>query len=402
MSTARARNFQIYGVPLLSIVAGLTIVPSLLNTFRDVPLDFRVFMMSARALRNGLDAYRELLVLHAPSANPPAFLFAMVPLTFLSDGVAFVLWTAIGILALIFSLEKTAAALKLSATHLLIVALGLQGVAAALRFGQVTLLLLPLMTLAWLADRDDRKAAVGGWLGALIYVKPFIGVYGLYMLWRREWRTLRAMIAVYSVLTIIGLFAGIAVTLSWIETLRTITEKVSHVVNASWPALVARMFTADLSQPDPAYRPFIVAPTLAAGLSLVGVIVIALVSAWALHEKSERDTHWAILATAMLLMSPLGWMYYIPLLIPPLCATIPLLRRLGPVLVAGAILWVPSNLLARNHFGPLATATFASPYTWGLLLLWATLCADALTASAAAPGRPDKWRALSARCPPPA
>ena len=75
----------------------------------------------------------------------------------------------------------------------------------------------------------------------------------------------------------------------------------------------------------------------------------------------------------MLLVSPLGWMYYIPLLIPPLAATVPELQRLGPILVAGAMLWVPSSVLARNHFGPLASATIASPYTWGLLLIWATI-----------------------------
>ena len=78
-------------------------------------------------------------------------------------------------------------------------------------------------------------------------------------------------------------------------------------------------------------------------------------------------------------MSPLGWMYYIPLLIPPLAATVPSLRHLFPIILAGAILWVPSSVLARNHFGPLATATVASPYTWGLLLLWTILCIDGQT-----------------------
>jgi hypothetical protein len=196
------------------------------------------------------------------------------------------------------------------------------------------------------------------------------------MLWRREWRTLRSMIAVYVVLAGIGLFAGLRVTRSWIETLRSIGEKTSHVVNASWPGLVARVFNVDLSQPEPAYRPFIVAPTLASTLSLGGVIAIGLVSAWAIRRSRNRDVHWAILAAAMLLMSPLGWMYYLPLLLPPLAATISVLPRLVPVLIAGAILWVPSSVLARNHFGPLATATIGSAYTWGLLLLWATLCLE--------------------------
>jgi hypothetical protein len=371
MTSSRARTFQIYGAPLLSIVAGMTIVPTFLNMFREVPLDFAVFMTSARWLRQARDPYQELLALHAPNANPPGFLIGMLPLTFLPDRIAFAVWTTAAIVGLVFSLDKTALALKYRFSDLLLVAAGLQGVSASLRFGQVTLLLLPVMTLAWLADRGGRKDAAGGWLGALIYVKPFVGVYALYMLWRREWSTLRSMIAVYAALAAIGLIAGLRVTVSWIETLRTISEKASHVVNASWPALVTRMFT---SQPEANDRPLMVAPGLAAALTVGGVLVIALVSTWAISRTTNRDAHWAILAAAMLLMSPLGWMYYIPLLIPSLAAAIPSQRNLLPIFVAGAMLWVPSSVLARNTFGPLASATIASLYTWGLLLLWGTVC----------------------------
>jgi hypothetical protein len=374
VSSARAKNFEIYGVPLFLIVAGLTIIPTLLNMFREVPLDFAVFMMSARWLRQGLDPYHQLLALHAPNANPPAFLFAMLPLTYVPDGVAFALWTAAAIVGLVFSVEQIARALRLRFEYLLLVAIGLQGVSASLRFGQVTLLLLPLMTLAWLADREGQKDMAGSWLGGLIYLKPFVGVYALYMLWRREWRTLRSMIAVYAGLAAIGLLAGVRLTLSWIETLRAIGEKASHVVNASWPALVARVFNVDRSQPEPAFKPWAVAPTVEWWLSLGGVVAIALISAWTIRRSKNRDAQWAILAAAMLLMSPLGWMYYIPLLIPPFAAVIPSSRHLTFFAIAGAILWVPSTVLARNTFGPLATATIASPYSWGLLLLWATLC----------------------------
>jgi hypothetical protein len=187
------------------------------------------------------------------------------------------------------------------------------------------------------------------------------------------------MIGVWVVLAAIGLLAGIHVTLSWIETLRGISGKTSHVVNASWPALIARMLTPDLSQPGHVYTPFIVAPALAASVTIVGVVTIAAVGGWAVMRTKNLDGQWAILAPAMLLMSPLGWMYYIPLLIPPLAAVIPSLRVLFPAILAAAILWVPSSVLARNQFGPVATATIASPYTWGLLLLWTALCLDGRT-----------------------
>lgn len=373
-----AKNFRIYGLPLLSIVAALTIVPSLLNTFVDVPLDFTVFMMSARAFRRGLDPYREVLALHAPNANPPAFLLATLPLTVVPERIAFALWTAGSLVALIFSLEQMARALKLPSNYLLLVAACIQGVATTLRFGQVTLLLLPMMTLAWVADREQRPVAAGAWLGALMYVKPFFGVYGLYLLWRREWRALRTAVMAFGLLFAFGLLAGIGVTASWVETLRSITEKTSHVVNASWPALVSRVFLPDRSQPDPAYTAWMVAPHLATVLSLGGAAAIGLISAWAVARSTNRDMQWAVLSTAMLLISPLGWMYYTPFLMPPLAAVIPRSRHLAAILAAAALLWVPSSILARNHFGPLATATIASPYSWGMLMLWATLSWNAV------------------------
>ena len=117
------------------------------------------------------------------------------------------------------------------------------------------------------------------------------------------------------------------------------------------------MFTVDLSQPEPAYTPFMVAPTLASALSLGGVIAIAIVSGWAIHRSRNRDVHWAILAAAMLLMSPLGWMYYIPLLIPSFAAVIPSRRHISVICIARYPLGA-SSVLARNHFG-LATATMA-------------------------------------------
>lgn len=370
---ARASGFQIYGVPLLLIVAVLTIVPTLINTGSNEQRDFSAFILSARALRLGLDPYRNPATSVAPNANPPAFLLAVLPLTFMADGAAFGWWTAAAILGLVASLGIIARALKLSFTRLLMIALGLQSVSASIRFGQVTLLLLPMMTLAWLADRDGRPASAGAWLGGLIYMKPFVGIFALYMLWRREWRALQTLIAVYVALSIIGLLAGFRATLSWIETVRGLSEKTAHVVNASWFAIPARVLSVDRSEPSPVYTPFVAAPAVALFISAAGVLAIAVVSIWAIRRQKNRDRHWAILGASMLLVSPLGWMYYIPLLIPPLAATVPELQHLGPILVAGAMLWVPSSVLARNHFGPLASATIASPYTWGLLLIWATI-----------------------------
>ena len=197
------------------------------------------------------------------------------------------------------------------------------------------------------------------------------------MLWRREWQTLRPMIAVYAVLSAIGLLAGFRVTLSWIKTFGAIGEKTSHVVNASWPALVARVFNVDLSQPEPAYRPFIVAPTLAFALSLGGVIAIALVSAWAIRriEKPRRALGDSRRGDAVAVAAGMD-------VLPAAPASTTRAQRFpcfhvsfrssspAPSCGCRAASW-RETISARLPRRPSALR-----YTWGLLLLWATLCVE--------------------------
>src|SRR5436189_228849 len=54
--------------------------------------------------------------------------------------------------------------------------------------GQVGYWLMLLATLAWLADRAGHATRAGCWLGLLATLKPFYGLFGLYLLWRKDWR----------------------------------------------------------------------------------------------------------------------------------------------------------------------------------------------------------------------
>jgi Glycosyltransferase family 87 len=376
VSSAREKAFAIYGEPILALVAFLTLTPNMVITLRERPPDFTVFFRSAMGLRQGIDPYVRALAEGAPNANPPATILPFLALTWLPERVAFWLWTAGSVIALIISLRMIARTLKMSFRPLLIAVIGLQGVAVAIRFGQVTLWLLPLMAWAWRADRDDRKDLAGACLGVLIYIKPFMALYAIYLAWRREWRMLRSLMIAGVASLAVGLLAGVSLTLSWVDTLRNLTSRAPHVVNASWLGLVSRVFTVDRPQPFPKYTAWMDAPRLAGGLWVVGLCAIALVSFWAIRRTSDRDQQWGIVGTATLLLSPLGWTYYVPLLIPPLAAVVPNSRHLGLILIAGALLWIPSNVLAAGTYGALATATVGSPYTWALLLLWAAVCLD--------------------------
>src|SRR5262249_55723640 len=156
-------------------------------------------------------------------------------------------------------------------------------------------LLLPLMTLAWAADRNDRKNASGLYLGILMYLKPFTGIYALYMAWRRDWRILGASSVSFLIAAGIGLMAGVTATSSWIESLGSAAEKSPYVTDASWTALMMRVFSLDQSRANPSYTPWIIAPTAALFLSIGGAVLIGVMSAWSVRRIKNQDAHWAIL-----------------------------------------------------------------------------------------------------------
>ena len=112
--------------------------------------------------------------------------------------------------------------------------------------------------------------------------------------------------------------------------------------------------------------------------AIAAVIVVAVRQ---IVVTRDRDVGWAVLTLTALLVSPLGWIHYVPI------ATGPLVASLLPSLVAGrpaamriaaagvALLCVPFAWLKATMFGPVLTLTWASAYTWGVLLLFASIIA---------------------------
>jgi hypothetical protein len=112
--------------------------------------------------------------------------------------------------------------------------------------------------------------------------------------------------------------------------------------------------------------------------ALAGLLTLA-----ALRRGNALDSDWLRCGTLALLVSPLGWVYYVPLLAGPLAAL--MIKR--PVL-----LWTCVGLLspvlqvvARAPLAPWSAVTLFSLPFWSLLALWCSLLAGRLAASARAP-----------------
>ena len=187
--------------------------------------------------------------------------------------------------------------------------------------GQLTFILVLLVTSAWALDRSGRPGAAGLMIGAAAAIKLFPAYLVVYFAARGRWRGLFAAAASFAALTL-----ATAAVLGWqayddyVRIVVPSLEKFrSYGFNLSFFGFWHKLF-------DPASeRGWVSAALVQPGrrsLSalLSGLLATALVT-WASRRartRDERDLAFAIAATAMLLVSPITWDYSLPLLLVPL------------------------------------------------------------------------------------
>jgi hypothetical protein len=362
---------SIYGQPFLALTATLVLVLSIIWGWTTrTTSDFHVFYQSAVDLRHGVDPYVSALGWGMPNANPPALMLFLLPFAWLSMGAAFVVWTAIGLGAFVWSAWLVARETGRSLWTILLVACSTQGLAVTVNSGQLTLFLTPILTLAWLADRRNDSRA-GLWLGTLFYLKPFFGLFALYLLWRRSYRTLGIAIASMATWAVVGLVVGgIGVHRSWLASVAHVNRFEANVLNASLGAIPARLFNTYYPDAMTHYTAIVDWPALGLWTWIALSLTVVAVAARVLPRRS-RDAQWALLCLTSLAVSPLGWIYYVPMLVGPLAAV---WRR--PFVVPAMVSAVPAVWLLAQHFGVFGTLTTGSAFTWAVFLAWAAVLRD--------------------------
>jgi multisubunit Na+/H+ antiporter MnhB subunit len=152
-------------------------------------------------------------------------------------------------------------------------------------------------------------------------------------------------------------------------------------MNVSVRGLSERVF-----RPGAPFASVVHAPDLAIPVGLALAIVIAVVTAWRTwpwqRARTDVDRAFAVLLVAALLVSPLGWIYYLPLATAPLLSlamrrtlSIPGLAGTALVVIALGLLYLPLEVTAKGQPSALATLVLASAHGWGAILLWITLVA---------------------------
>jgi alpha-1,2-mannosyltransferase len=372
--------------------------------------DFRILYLSARAQLEGRDMYdlpSELrthvgrpLQSTLVNLNPPHFQLLVLPLALLPPGAALALWAGVSLLCLGVSLRVVVRELELEPSAWdcwrgAVWLLAFAGTGAVMGTAEVAFLFMLPLTLGWAAARRGEWTRAGVCLGLAMGVKLFLLIFVPYLLVRRRFGAALASGATAAAWFLGGLLiVGSGTYWSWL----------SQLASVSWAwrgpnASVLGLLTRSLDE-NPYYTPLAVAPEVIVPLWLPSVAIIGfcgLAVVMVDRTAAAVDRAFALLLSTALLVSPLGWIYYLWLAAGPAAALALRWRRQQALDQsdprAAAARWrlrllmlaVPGLVwpyFATFLFQPHAWATplLASAYFWSIAALWCALVLDWLAA----------------------
>jgi Glycosyltransferase family 87 len=300
-------------------------------------VDFSLFYLSANALKTGDDVYRPGLVRgfegapkaaqaddHRPhpNLNMPVVNLLFLPFSSMSIAAAITVW---GILSVGFVL----AAAWMLGSHLVAesglpsyhrwMASGLLAILfltyfptwANANIGQLGQLMLLGLSGAWVAARRKHDRLAGTLFGLALALKPFTGIFLVLLPWLRRWQLLRWYVGSFTALSLVGVAAvGLKSQLGYLSALRQV-DWYGSGWNASLMAPLSILLGGN------AQYEWLHYPRLA---TLVSVALSSVFYALLVRQLRQINDPTTVLDIAiaggiplMLLASPLGWIYYLPL-----------------------------------------------------------------------------------------
>lgn len=336
--------------------------------------DFEMFYDSALAVREGRDLYFSAVTEPGwRNMNPPHFVLLMAPLAWLPIREALLLWWGVTAAAMAGCVVLWRRVLP-PAWALAVFALLLVSPAGYLnlRAGNQSWITALAVTWAWVAWRSGARRRGAAIFGVVASIKLFVLIALPYFVWRRQWRAAAAFVGGVAAAVAVGLAAaGPAAYGSWLLALQEQTWQGQPLSMSILGGVTRALDSA------PHLAPIVVRPDLILPLWLLASAIVAFALWWWLRTGEDVDRDFAALLTAMLLVTPAGWVYYIPIAAGPVAAAaangrVPWLWTAGTLL-----LLLPYPFAAgASSSSVAATLSVASSYLWGgLALLVATLLA---------------------------
>ncbi len=268
---------------------------------------------------------RQAIIPLAGNLNPPFFTLVSFPLAYLKYAKAILLWTFfsigagwIGILLIQQKLDPSSIGSLQTCLLLLIGLMGYFPSFASIEFGQVSLLLLPLLVLGWCAARSHNSKKAAFILGITASFKPFFGLFLLYFFIRQEWRSL--LLCVVTILAcglLSAAFFGIDTYHAYYQACHQIVWAASSWNVSLYGVLLRFIGGAEKNIPLFFVPHLFIFAYLFLSALLIGLLIYFLRPVPAIDSQEKVDLDFSIILLGMLLLSPLGWIYYFPLLCLP-------------------------------------------------------------------------------------
>jgi hypothetical protein len=294
----------------LALIAGTLMATLGVVSFWAAPYglhDFSVFYREGLAWIQGVPLYSGNYRLNL---NPPLLTVTLfAPLARLSYTGAKIVWLMLDGVSIALSLWVIRRELRLTQTcsaTVLGALLATQGSFMATRSGQITWLLLAPLTLAWAYYRGDRPIAAGVCVGICVAIKPPLALMALLLPWQ-TWTTAGAISAGLSLAAIAA--TGLEPWLTWARLGSEVTW-LGSPANASLWGAAARLRSGGVS--GAIHELSLAATTM--------VCALALILGWITLRQTQRDRRFLLASLWSLLVSPLGWAYYLPLVWGPVVA----------------------------------------------------------------------------------
>lgn len=413
---------------LLLIVGALIAITCIITVYSNILLisshylyhtDFFKFYQSARFYFSGQHIYDkvmyplndyEISIWHSKvlalnsDLNPPFLTLLLLPTAWLSYSNALLDWFAISLVSTIIGILltlKTYPALWQNTTARLWALAGLLVYFPnylSLYIGQLSSLLLILTVLAWYAINGKRDGLAGSLLGFALSIKLFYGIFLILFFARKQWR------AVYFMLVTFGICSVSALWIFGIKSYQTYLLNLKEIYwysgnwNASLLGFLARLFGGN----HEGNHPIVNLPQLTQALYFViSAIIISyfIYNVWSmsihrniikkttafhsLFTQQDRDIfdwQYSLAIVLMLLLSPLGWIYYFPLLIIPFVTILRLsnlMRRFNLYFILLNIIIIFSSIPYHYRF-PMQITQPVMIFTWASYSFYALIALCAL------------------------
>lgn len=254
-----------------------------------------------------------------PALYPPLLMLLVAPLTVLPWWIGISLWTAL----LCAAVAGTLYILNVRDARCYLLALVAPFTVSGVTFGNATLLLVPLVALAW--RWRDHRFRTGALVGLAIASKLFLWPLLFWFLGTRRYKAFGAAVATaFAALLVPWMLIGFDGLSSYPDLLR-VAEEVYAVHSNS----VATLLSALGAETQLASR-----GTLALGVAIASAALYA-------GRRSLDSTSLSLAVLAAVLGSPIVWPYYLALLLIPVAIARP---RFSGLWVALMLFYVANRL----------------------------------------------------------